>query len=678
MLFSVRTSLPVVVLGWLLAAGAAPAATPGVEDGAGFFSAEAVQKAQDQIKEIKSRFNKDVRIETFKTVPADRQAGQNLQDEGTRRQLFKNWVNDRIKETQLHGVLVLITRSPGHVEVGVSEDTLKKGFPAEDRDKLGKLLLDKFKDEKFDEGLLDGVRLVQDTLARNLPAQLPSPVVNVVKDYGGFFMPEAVQKADAELKEINSRTKKNIIIETFKKAPTNDVQRLEAMTAQQRNGYYTNWMKNRVQGIRFCVYVLITREPGHVQVAVGPEGEGGAFTLSNRGDLEEILLTGFQKKEFDQALAKAADYIRKTLYAHLNIATTPPKPITTGRVPAETARATARADSVSVPEIASATKKAVPATNPETQRAASGVGAAGGGNEPPASKGGFNPMWILWIVLGLLGLWILYGIFRGLMHRPQVGPAGGYPAPGQAYGTAPGQQVGSHYAAGQPVPPGAPGYAPGYGAGQPMGGYGAGMPYGGGGGGRGGGFLTGMLGGLFGAAAGSWVYDSFFRGPHSQPIGGGFGSPAYGGEPHQYGNAPPSGGSNVGPAAGAAAGGFSSSGGDFDASSGQPVETSGGDFDAGGNQGDTGAGGDFGEAANTADTGAGGDFGADENTGSGGDFGGDAGADSGGGGDFGGNDTSGGDFGGDAGGGDLGGGDAGGDFGGGGGDAGGDGGGGDF
>lgn len=468
MLFSVRTSLgPAVLLGWLLAAGAASAATPGVEDGAGFFSAEAVQKAQNQAKEIKSRFNKDVRVETFKTVPADRQAGQNLQDEGARRQFFRKWVDDRIKQTQLRGVLVLMTRSPGHVEVGVSEDTLKKGFTAADRDKLGKLLLDRFKEKKFDEGLLDGVRLVEDTLARNLP------VVNVVKDAGGFFTPEAVRKADAELKEINSRTKKNIIIETFKTAPASDVQRLEAMTTTERNSYYANWARNRVQGLRFCVYVLITREPGHVQVAVGPEGEGGAFTSGNRGDLEEILLTAFRKKEFDQGLAKATDYIHKTLYAHLNVATTPPRPAGTVRTPAETARATAKADTVRVPEIASATKRSVPATNPETQKAVSGVGAAGGGDDSSASKGGFKPMWILWIVLGLLGLWILYGIFRGLTHRPQVGPAGGYPAPGQAYGAAtgqhppplPGQQVGPHYAAGQAVPPGAPGYAPGYGAG---------------------------------------------------------------------------------------------------------------------------------------------------------------------------------------------------------------------
>ena len=678
MLFSVRTSLwPVVLFGWLVAAGVSSAATSGVEDGASFFGAEAVQKAQNQIKEIKSQLNKDVLIETFKTVPADRQAGQNLQGEEARRRFFRKWVDDRIRETQLHGVCVLITRSPGHVEVGVSEDTLKKGFTADDRNKLGKLLLERFEAKKFDEGLLDGVRLVQDTLARNLP------VVNVVKDYGGFFKPEAVQKANAELKEINTKTRKNIIFETFKKVPAKDAQRIADTNPQDRREYFARWMRSRVQGIPFDIYVLITKEPGHVQIAIGPEAEKRAFTARDRDELDKVLLGKLKTKEYDQGLSDALGYIRKTLYSHLDIASTPPKPIATAPATARTDSAGAAPTAKVAPTTSADTRRVVPttaeaggsarvhpATNADTQKAAGAAGAADGGDNPPASKGGFNLMWILWIVLGLLGLWILYGIVRGLTHRPQVGPAGGYPAPGQAYGAAtgqrpplPGQQVGPHYAAGQPMPPGAAGYAPGYGPGQPMGGYGPGMPYGGGGGG-GGGFLTGMLGGLFGAAAGNWVYDSFFRGSHSQPAGG-FGQRAYGGEPNQYGNAPPAGGSTVGPAAGAAAGGFSSTGSDFDASSGQPVETSGGDFDAGDNQGDTGAGGDFG---------------ADENTGSGGDFGGDAGADSGGGGDFGGDDSSGGDFGGDAGGGDFGG-DAGGDFGGGGGDAGGDaggGGGGDF
>ena len=55
----------------------------------------------------------------------------------------------------------------------------------------------------------------------------------------------------------------------------------------------------------------------------------------------------------------------------------------------------------------------------------------------------------------------------------------------------------------------------GYGPGGMPGGYGPG--YGGGGGG---GFFSSLVGGMFGAAAGNWMYDSFFRGEgHTSSMG---------------------------------------------------------------------------------------------------------------------------------------------------------------
>jgi len=53
----------------LVAAGAASAITPRVDDKAGVFSADAVRKADQAIKEIKRRFNKDLVIETYESPP---------------------------------------------------------------------------------------------------------------------------------------------------------------------------------------------------------------------------------------------------------------------------------------------------------------------------------------------------------------------------------------------------------------------------------------------------------------------------------------------------------------------------------------------------------------------------------------------------------------------------------
>jgi uncharacterized protein len=205
---------------------------------------------------------------------------------------------------------------------------------------------------------------------------------------------------------------------------------------------------------------------------------------------------------------------------------------------------------------------------------------------PVSQHKGDSPMSGIWgwICIGLvvlLAVWLLFGVIRAL-----TGGGGG-----RSYGPGPG--------------PGGGGYGGGYG---------------GGGGGGGGGFLSSLVGGMFGAAAGMWMYDSFFRGGSS---GGAFGSSA---------------GAGGSPAAGA-------------------DDRTPGDAGAGGDWGNDGGGGG----------GAGGDWGGGDagggDAGGGGDWGGGGGGDAGGGGDWGG---GGGDVGG-GGGGDWGGGGGGGDFGGGGG-----------
>lgn len=110
------------------------------------------------------------------------------------------------------------------------------------------------------------------------------------------------------------------------------------------------------------------------------------------------------------------------------------------------------------------------------------------------------------------------------------------------------------------------------------GGYAGGPGYGGGG------FFSSMLGGLFGAAAGMWLYSTFFGGP------GGWGSSS------AYGSDSGGAGADDGSGAGAQDTDYSGSGGDFG--------TDGG-----------GGGGDFGDAG-----GGGGDFGGGDIGGGGGDF----------------------------------------------------------
>ena len=101
-----------------------------------------------------------------------------------------------------------------------------------------------------------------------------------------------------------------------------------------------------------------------------------------------------------------------------------------------------------------------------------------------------NPI-LAWVCTGLfvlVVLWVVIGIFRALFgRRPSPGPMGG------------------------------PGMGGGYGQG---GGYGGGGGGYGGGGGGGPGFFGTMMAGMFGAAAGSWLYDKFSHGGGVRRVAG--------------------------------------------------------------------------------------------------------------------------------------------------------------
>ena len=83
--------IPALVAGWLTAAGPAWAITPQVKDDAGFFSPAAVKKANEVIRDIKDRLHKDVVIETFKTVPANKVDQVKEMNPQARNRFFEEW-----------------------------------------------------------------------------------------------------------------------------------------------------------------------------------------------------------------------------------------------------------------------------------------------------------------------------------------------------------------------------------------------------------------------------------------------------------------------------------------------------------------------------------------------------------------------------------------------------------
>lgn len=137
-----------------------------VHDRAGLFSKEAVRQADGIIAQIRKEFHKKgVVVETFAGIPENKQ--QAFKNEA-HNLFYADWVNERTRQERVDGVYVLIVKKPGHVEVGVGEKTQERAFTLANRNELTKIFAGRFRAQQYDEGLLEGVRYVQDAMKANL------------------------------------------------------------------------------------------------------------------------------------------------------------------------------------------------------------------------------------------------------------------------------------------------------------------------------------------------------------------------------------------------------------------------------------------------------------------------------------------------------------------------------
>lgn len=407
-----------------------------------------------------------------------------------------------------------------------------------------------------------------------------------VHDTAKLFSSETVKKADDILKDIQQKTKDTVVIETVRGIPA---EKRDAFRAN-RDNFYAQWAEARGKALKLHGTLVLICEETQADVASGKPAKRIEFWS------DEETRKIFTKDD--------ATHARTTLGKLFNSDPNQAFLNMVGEM-----KTTMESKYAASHPLANAAEKGVVANKHLDPKPAGNQHAAGGTDVTTI---------VIYIVVGLLGFWILIGLVRAFT-RPRVQP-GDYNAPPPPPGMGRGGMT--------PPPP--PGYGQPYGqayGGQPMG---YAPPQSGGMG-----FFGNLMTGMLGAAAGNYMYDRFFRGDGGHSNYGG-----YGGSSASTGGGYFGGGSRGSdePVTGYTTGG--------DLPSDDTGTSGGADYD----QDMTGGGGDFGGGSSGGDFGGGGDTG-----GGGGDFGGGGGDFGGGGGDFGGG--GGGDF---SGGGDSGGG--GGDF----------------
>ena len=146
---------------------AAPAAEPNdlaITDGGKFFSAEAIQRALRVNRQIAEFFGKEVLVETFDHIPDNKAADFTALGKD---KFFSQWIDQLGRQRHVNGVVIVIVRQPGHLQIGVGNQTRQKLFTNADRDALRDLMLEHIRAKRFDQALVQGMQLVLERMWGN-------------------------------------------------------------------------------------------------------------------------------------------------------------------------------------------------------------------------------------------------------------------------------------------------------------------------------------------------------------------------------------------------------------------------------------------------------------------------------------------------------------------------------
>src|SRR5690349_1774433 len=135
-----------------------------------------------------------------------------------------------------------------------------------------------------------------------------------VRDNAHFFSADAVRQAEQSIQQIQQRHHKDLLVETFPAVPDD----LSARLAQEgKESFFAGWTKQRAtQQAVNGVYVLIVKDPGHLEVWDGNKTQQHVFPESSAQQLKGQLLAAFRNKQYDQGLTQAARFVEDEMDAN--------------------------------------------------------------------------------------------------------------------------------------------------------------------------------------------------------------------------------------------------------------------------------------------------------------------------------------------------------------------------
>jgi uncharacterized protein len=138
-----------------------------------------------------------------------------------------------------------------------------------------------------------------------------------IRDDAKLFGPDVVAAQQTRLDRIERSAHHGVTIETYSTLPQGRAEDVEAMSSRERAQFYSDWLKQRAKAARAeGIFVLITKEPGHVEVGVSSKLQSAGYSHTSKKRLVDTFLAAFRAKEFDRGLTDAVSLIEKD-YAQL-------------------------------------------------------------------------------------------------------------------------------------------------------------------------------------------------------------------------------------------------------------------------------------------------------------------------------------------------------------------------
>ena len=138
-------------------------------------------------------------------------------------------------------------------------------------------------------------------------------VAPVVHDGAKFFSPDAIKKANEQIREIYIKYGKDFLIETFPSVPADQLDKVKAMQPKEKADYFhklaIEQAKERaVNG----VYILITREPKYLYIEITPPARE-TFDKEFYNHFRKVLFSSFGEDRFNEGLAAAVKTVQERL-----------------------------------------------------------------------------------------------------------------------------------------------------------------------------------------------------------------------------------------------------------------------------------------------------------------------------------------------------------------------------